>query len=67
MPEGLNFTELNEFAPAWVPEPPGRGLSGLFQQRDIVKQVMLTSHQERGRSYTVVASHSHCVFLPPYT
>lgn len=34
MPPGLNnnSAELSDFAPAWVPEPNGRGLSANFQQ-----------------------------------
>ncbi len=35
MPTGLNSTELNDFAPAWVSEPNGRGLSIIFHRRDI--------------------------------
>lgn len=42
MPAGLNSTELNDFAPAWVPEPNGRGLLRIVQPGEVVRQGELT-------------------------
>ena len=43
MPTGLNYTNLNDLAPAWVYEPNGRGVLEIFQEGEIVQQVELTN------------------------
>ena len=58
MTAGLNATELSDFAPAWVPEPNGRGLSANLQQKEVVQRVEFTSFYGHGKSFTAVASRS---------
>ena len=40
MPAGLNSTELNDIAPAWVNEPNGRGLHSSSTE-DLIKLKVL--------------------------
>lgn len=51
MPAGLNSTELNDFAPAWVPEPNGRGLSSIFHQSNFKQQ---SSSQKLQGTWTIL-------------
>lgn len=48
MPAGLNSSELSGFAPAWVPEPNGRGVSRISQSGEVVQPIQLAISAHNG-------------------